>query len=102
MRIAIVTLVHTSAPARPACFPCDDDWHSWLVSAHEAGDRVVRRVDEHQRTPQRRTHYELLPTRQIDYCSSCTEAHQRRMRAAGRCHPCDEFLKEQANAAVAA
>lgn len=99
MRIAIVTLIQTSAPARPACFTDDAEWYSWLVSAHEGGDRIVRRVDQNQRTPNRSTHYELLPTRQIDYCSECTEAHQRRMRAARRCHPCDAFLKETADAA---
>ena len=89
-----MTLVHTSAPARPACFAGDDDWHSWLVSAHEAGDRVVRRVDENQRTPNRRTHYELLPTRQINYCASCTEGYQRRMQEQGRCVPSDVFIQE--------
>lgn len=100
MRIAVVTLVQTSAPARPACFADDAAWRSWLVSAHEAGERIVRRVDENQRTPLRRTHYELLPTHRINFCAECTEAHQRRMREAGRCRPCDEFIKEQSYAAI--
>lgn len=95
MRVAIVQLINDSAPARPACFESDELWRSWLQSAHESGTRIVRRVDENQRTPNRRTHYAMLPTKEIDYCASCTAGFQKRMQAVGKCQPCNALIEQE-------
>lgn len=94
-RTPIEDLIASTAPARPACFHDDAQWKSWLESAHESGIRIVRRIDEHQRTPNRRTHYEMLPTREINYCGECLVGRQRRMQEQGKCHPCYEFANHE-------
>lgn len=84
-RTSMAELIATSAPAQPACFPSAADWRLWLAAAHESGVRVVRRVDLGKSRGDRHTHYEMLPTEQIDYCSDCSAGYQNAMRAIGKC-----------------
>lgn len=100
MRKTLITLIIDNAPPRPPCFDDDDDWKSWLISAHLGGMRVVRRVDIGKHHDSRRTWHEVLPTKQIDYCSDCTQRRQARMQAAGRCDPCEVSEQEEAAEAV--
>lgn len=94
-RRPVIELIVANPPARPACFETQEAWESWLVTAHAAGERIVRRVDVGRtradrragKTGNRHTHFEVLPVDQIDYCSDCTSIRRERMRAAGRCSP---------------
>lgn len=89
-RFLIVKLIADKPPARPDCFDTQDDWTRWLVAAHEAGEKVlqvVRRSDTGRTRGRRETHFEVLPTEQIDICRDCTEYRRNRMLAAGRCFP---------------
>lgn len=86
-RFLLVDLIATKPPARPACFDTQADWTRWLVAAHEAGEKIVRRSDTGRTRGKRETHFEVLPMEQIDICRDCTEARRQRMQAAGRCSP---------------
>lgn len=94
-RRPVIELIVANPPARPACFETQEAWESWLVTAHAAGERIVRRVDVGRTRADRRagkkgnrsTHFEVLPIEQIDYCSDCTSIRRDGMRAAGRCSP---------------
>ena len=93
-RMAVIMLIQAAPPPRPACYPDDHAWREWLVGAHVSGLRVVRRVDVGKSQGCRQTSHRLLPTRQIPFCSNCTQGYQRRMEAEGKCHPCDVTLPE--------
>lgn len=86
-RFLVVQLIADSPPPRPACFDLDSDWTQWLVAAHEAGLKVVRRSDTGRTRGKRETHFEVLPLDQIDICHDCTESRRARMAAVGRCTP---------------
>ena len=95
MRFLVVQLIAENPPERPACFDTQQDWGSWLVSAHEAGERVVRRVDVGRtradrragRPGNRQTYFEVLPLEQIDICRDCTSLRRGQMTRDGRCTP---------------
>lgn len=83
----VVDLIAAQPPIRPACFDDAASWVAWLVAHHRAGERVVRRVDVGQKTPSRRTFFEVLPLDAIDHCQDCTASRRARMQAASRCVP---------------
>lgn len=83
----ILELIAASPPARPACFDSDPSWVAWLVAHHQAGERVVRRVDIGQKTAGRRTYFQVLPLAAINHCQDCDAARRTRMLNAGRCAP---------------
>lgn len=87
MRTDIVKLIHDEAPQRPACFETHGDWTRWLVGAHEAGLKVVRRVDTGKHSGKRETHFAVLPVGQQSHCMECSQARRDTMKAAGRCFP---------------
>lgn len=96
-RITIPILIAARPPQRPACFDTQALWVEWLQGAHEAGDKVVRRVDVGKRTGDRRTYYEVLRTEEIDYCVDCTIRRQQQMLAQGRCQPPIRHQEEEAS-----
>lgn len=80
-------LIAAQPPARPACFDNDPSWVAWLIAHHQAGERVVRRVDVGQKTAGRRTFFQVLPLDAINHCQDCDAARRTRMLNAGRCAP---------------
>lgn len=87
MRTDIVRLIHTEAPEKPACFETQGEWTQYLVSAHEAGQKVVRRVDTGKHAGKRETHFAVLPVGQQSHCAECSQKRRDVMKAAGRCFP---------------
>lgn len=86
-RTDLIELIHTSAPKPPACFESRNEWTQWLVSAHAAGMKVVRRVDVGKHRGQRQTRFEVLPVGQQSHCAECSKARRERMEGEGRCFP---------------
>lgn len=95
MRFLVVSLIANDPPAKPACFDTQAEWEEWLVAAHAAGERIVRRVDVGRTRADRRagrpgarsTHFEVLPVEHIDICSDCTSLRRARMLRDDRCTP---------------
>lgn len=71
----------------PACFNTQAEWTQWLVSAHKAGLKVVRRTDRGKHAGQRVTSFAVLPVGQQSHCVECAKGRQDRMKAEGRCFP---------------
>lgn len=86
-RQAVILMIQAAPPPRPACFDSDDAWKGWLIGAHVAGIRIVRRADLGKWSGARHTSYRLLPTSQIPYCTDCRNVYRERMEGLGRCHP---------------
>ena len=87
MRTDIVRLIHDQAPKRPACFETHNEWTQWLVGAHEAGMKVVRREDLGKHAGHRVTTFKVLPVGQQSHCVECSQRRRDTMKAAGRCFP---------------
>jgi hypothetical protein len=84
-RQSIVRLLKEAPPRRLRCFGSDEDWHKYLLMAHEGGDRVVRRQD----TGKHRGNRKVITifderVRQLP-CDDCHEEYMARMKAVGRC-----------------
>jgi hypothetical protein len=86
-RQAVIIMIQLAPPPRPACFESDDAWKGWLIGAHIAGLKIVRRSDLGKWSGNRVTQYRLLPTSQIPYCTDCRAVYRERMVGLGRCHP---------------
>lgn len=87
MRTDIVRLIQSSSPKAPACFDSQTQWVEWLVSAHSAGRKVVRRVDTGKSAGKRETHFDVLPVGQQSHCVECSARRKEAMQAASRCFP---------------
>jgi hypothetical protein len=87
MRTDIVKLIQQGSPKAPACFDSQAQWVEYLVSAHSAGRKVVRRVDTGKSAGKRETHFEVLPVGKQSHCAECSVRRKEAMQAAARCFP---------------
>lgn len=86
-RRSILQLIAETSPQRPACFNSHAEWVEWLTSAHQGGERVVRRVDTGKWSGNRVTYFEVLPVGLQRHCEDCTSIRRSRMQAERRCFP---------------
>jgi hypothetical protein len=84
-RTSLERLLAECPPRRPRCFESAEQWHEFLITAHESGERVVRRQDTGKWTGQRKVvpilvaHVRQLP------CADCEPVFKQRMTLVGRC-----------------
>jgi hypothetical protein len=81
----VIRMILEATPPMPECFSNTRTWQDWLMLAHTAGERIVRRQDVGKYRGDRSV--ETVFVDDVDHCIDCHSCHKAEMQKQGRCHP---------------